>query len=58
MSIYEKLIKREEKLSLIGLGYISAMFKNCDQNQKVLIDVKGLYKVSDLISSGMSYWRL
>lgn len=40
----------------MSLKDISRLFK---QNEdKVLIDVKGLYKISDLVKSGMKWWRL
>lgn len=42
----------------LGLDKISEMFKKVPQNEKVLIDVKGLYSVDDLKTSGLSYWRL
>ena len=42
----------------LKLGDIKKLFKNCADNEKVLIDVKGLYKVSELNESGMRYWRL
>ena len=42
------------KLEDIKKLYNSAL----KDNQKVLIDVKGLYSVSDLKDSGLSYWRL
>ena len=42
----------------LSLSDIAAMFKNCPADEKVLIDVKGLYKVSELRASGMRYWRL
>ncbi len=42
----------------LGLKKISEMFKDIPQNEKVLIDVKGLYSVSDLVNSGLTYWRL
>ena len=42
----------------MSLNEIKNLFKNCDDSEKVLIDVKGLYKVSDLKNSGMKYWRL
>lgn len=42
----------------LDLGDIKKLFKACDDNEKVLIDVKGLYSVSDLKTSGMKYWRL
>ena len=42
----------------LGLDAIKKFFKNCDDAEKVLIDVKGLYAVSALKESGMKYWRL
>lgn len=42
----------------LGLDNINAMFKNIPQNEKVLIDVKGLYTIAELEESGFSYWRL
>lgn len=43
---------------LMNLADIKALFKEGDDNQKVLLDVKGLFKVSDLEASGMRWWRL
>ena len=37
---------------------INKRFKRMPQNQKVLIDVKGLFNVSELEESGFTYWRL
>ena len=43
----------------LNLEDIKAMFKtDLADDQKVLIDVKGLYEVKDLKASGLSYWRL
>ena len=42
----------------LGLDDIKKLFKSSDDSEKVLIDVKGLYNVSDLKASGMKYWRL
>ena len=42
----------------LSLNTIKKLFKASDDAQKVLIDVKGLYKVSELKASGMKYWRL
>jgi UDP-N-acetyl-D-galactosamine dehydrogenase len=42
----------------LSLHEISSLFKSVDNDKKVLIDVKGLYKVSELKNSGMSFWRL
>jgi len=40
------------------LQELKKLFKECPDEEKVLIDVKGLYAVSDLKSSGMEWWRL
>ena len=42
----------------MSLAQIKGMFKKCEDGEKILIDVKGLYSVSDLKASGMKYWRL
>ena len=42
----------------LSLDEIKAMFKNCPDEEKVLLDIKGIYKVSDLKDSNMKYWRL
>lgn len=42
----------------LSLNEIKGLFKECSDDEKVLVDVKGLYKVSDLNASGMKWWRL
>ena len=42
----------------LNLNDIKKLFKNCPDNEKVLIDVKSIYNVEDLEMSGMKYWRL
>lgn len=42
----------------LSLDDIKKLFKNTADTEKVLIDVKGLYKVTELKESGMRYWRL
>lgn len=42
----------------MSLDKIKTLFRDCQDNEKVLLDVKGLYKISDLDASGMKYWRL
>ena len=42
----------------IDLDNIKKLFRDCKENKKVLLDVKGLYKLDDLKTSGMIYWRL
>ena len=43
---------------LESLNDIKKLYRDCADGEKVLIDVKGLYKVDDLKKSGMRYWRL
>ena len=42
----------------LSLDEIKRLFKTGADEKKVLIDVKGLYGVKDLETSGMKYWRL
>lgn len=42
----------------MSLDEIKGLFKNGADEEKVLIDVKGLYKIVDLNASGMKWWRL
>ena len=42
----------------LSLNEIKTLFKECNDSEKVLIDVKGLYKVKELEASGMKWWRL
>ena len=42
----------------LKLHDIKEMFRECPDSEKVLLDVKGIYKVADLDMSGMRYWRL
>lgn len=42
----------------LKLEKLKPMYRKSADGEKVLIDVKGLYKVADLEASGMKYWRL
>lgn len=42
----------------LSLQDIKKMFRSTPDGEKVLIDVKGLYNISELNASGMTYWRL
>lgn len=42
----------------MSLDDIKKLYKDSVDSEKVLIDVKGLYKVTDLNASGMKWWRL
>jgi UDP-N-acetyl-D-galactosamine dehydrogenase len=42
----------------MNLDYIKKLYKHGCDEEKVLIDVKGIYPIDDLNSSGMNWWRL
>lgn len=42
----------------LSLDDLKRLFGNDKASDKVLIDVKGIYRISDIDSSGMRYWRL
>ena len=42
----------------MSLDDIKKLFKNGADDEKVFLDVKGIYKIVDLEASGMRYWRL
>ena len=42
----------------MSLDEIKKLFRDGADSEKVLIDVKGLYKVDELKKSGMLWWRL
>ena len=47
-----------KEFKAMSLNDIKALFVNCPDDEKVLIDVKGLYNVAELDESGIRYWRL
>lgn len=47
-----------DEFKALGLIGIKELFKGRDASEQVLIDVKGLYKVEDVNTSGMQWWRL
>lgn len=42
----------------LSLEEIDALFSSGKQESKVLVDVKGIYKIRDVEQKGFSYWRL
>ena len=42
----------------LSLANIKMFYKDVPEEEKVLIDVKGLYRIDDLRASGMRWWRL
>lgn len=42
----------------LGLEKVKKLFKKTSDREKVIIDVKGIYKINELKQSGLRYWRL
>lgn len=42
----------------LSLSDIKKLFRHSADTEKVLIDVKGIYKVAELRENGLKYWRL
>lgn len=42
----------------MDLNDIKKLYRECEDNEKVLVDVKGIYTIHDLNNSGMRWWRL
>lgn len=42
----------------LGLDKVDSLFVNCPNNEKVIVDVKGIFDVELLKNKGYSYWRL
>lgn len=47
-----------DEFKSLNINDIKQMYRNIDDSEKVIIDVKGLYKIEDLKKSGMKWWRL
>lgn len=42
----------------LGLEKIKSLYKSVPEEEKVLIDVKGIFKIDELKNSGLRWWRL
>lgn len=42
----------------LSLNLLKKIYKDCPDNEKVLIDVKALYNMDELKKSGITFWRL
>ena len=42
----------------ISVDELDALYADCANSEKVLIDVKGLYSIKEIEERGFSYWRL
>jgi len=42
----------------IGMQQLNELYRKVPQNEKILIDVKGLFKITEVERIGFSYWRL
>lgn len=47
-----------DQFKKMDLNSIKRLYRECEDNEKVLIDVKGIYTIHDLFNSGMRWWRL
>jgi len=47
--------KEFREISLVNLV---KLYKNVPDNEKILVDVKGMYSIANLKDSGISWWRL
>lgn len=47
-----------DEFKTMSLNEVKKLYKDVPDGEKVLIDVKGIYKVEDLNSSGIRWWRL
>ncbi len=47
-----------DEFRAMGLDALDALYADMPQNEKILIDVKGLYKIADVDKYGFAYWRL
>ena len=47
-----------KEFKAMKIDTIKKLFRTCPDEEKVLIDVKGLYSVKELEESGINYWRL
>lgn len=47
-----------EQFKNMSLNEIKSLYRECSDNEKVLIDVKGLYSIDELKKSQMRFWRL
>jgi len=47
-----------DEFKALSLNDIKKLFKGGADDEKVLIDVKGLYAMEELKKSGMRFWRL
>ena len=47
-----------DEFRAMDIAFIKGLYRSSMDEEKVLIDVKGLYNVQDLIKSGLRWWRL
>ena len=47
-----------DEFKALSIEQIKKLYKECPDDEKIILDIKGLYKISDLKKSGLRYWRL
>ena len=47
-----------DKFSAMSLDEVNALYADVPMNEKVLLDVKGIFKIDELQKAGFRFWRL
>lgn len=47
-----------DEFKKISLDQLKELYVSCPDNEKILIDVKGIHSIKELEQSGMRFWRL
>lgn len=47
-----------DEFKSIAMNYVNKLYKNVENNKKVLVDIKGLFNRSEYENCGYNYWRL
>ena len=52
------VVVAHQQFRTMSLNDIKKLYRPCPDGEKVLLDVKGIFRIKDLDASGMKYWRL
>ena len=47
-----------KEFKALSIEELNKLYSNCADNEKILVDVKGIYNKEDVSKFGFSYWRL
>lgn len=56
--VFDSWASEHDEFRKISIENLKKLYKKCHDIETVLIDVKGMYKVKELESSGIKWWRL